>query len=416
MTGTPTTLNASNGVLAGAAPKRLLSLDAFRGFVILVMFLVNVGGTDAAFTLGNWAPEQYRRWMPHMGWSGGRMGNGLADYVFPWFLFIVGVAIPFSMASGRGRDKPALLRVAQAFRRGVVIYLLGTLLWMASIGYAPAAGDSNAKWNGPITMSVLLHWDILPLIGFGYVLATVLALTPRWAQLAFVALVLVGKWALLKIGLPEGTTDFRHAIDAKQTLQQTLGTRLGLPGWWSTLITQGLAFGSLVVLGSLAGTVLRDESLGSQRRARALLVWGGSLSIAALGWWLIGDLPFSKDLVSPTYILITAGTAGLLLAGMYWLVDIRSWTSLTFLRVLGVNALFAYLLAELVWKMALVRWRVALPPGFGEPDAVAITAWKAWLQHFTTPMLGTYLTVALYIAAIWLVCRAMYTRRWFVKV
>lgn len=414
MTKVATPLNAGDSAPPAPGPKRLLSLDAFRGLVILVMFLVNVGGTDAAFTLGDWAPEQYRRWMPHMGFNGGRMGNGLADYVFPWFLFIVGVAIPFSMASGRGRDKPPLLRVAQAFRRGVVIYLLGTLLWMASIGYAPTQTD--AKWNGPITMSVFLHWDILPLIGFGYFLAAVLALTPRWSQLAFVAAVLIGKWALLKLGLPEGTADFRAALEAKQTLQQTLGSRLGLPGWWSTLITQGLAFGSLVVIGSLVGTVLRDAALAPAVRARWLLIAGGAMSAAAVLWWLVGDFPFSKDYVSSTYILITAGTATLLLAAAYWLVDIKAWTSLTFLRVLGVNALFAYLLAELVWKMALVRWQVALPPGFGGGHSMAITAWKAWLQHLTSASLGTYLTVSLYILGIWLVCRAMYVRNWYVKV
>lgn len=408
-------------------PTRLLSLDAFRGMVIVVMFLVNLGGTDPAFSLGLWAPEHAQRWMPHMGWNDGRMGNGLADYVFPWFLFIVGVAIPFSMGSGRGRAQSAWMRIALAFKRGLIIYLLGSLLWAASIGYLPR--DVAARWNGPITSSIFLHWDILPLIGFGYFFAVLMQHTPRWARLTFVVLVLAFKFCTLKMFVPEGSGTWVDALASKTSLHHTLGSTLGLSGpfgnWTITLINQGFAFSSVVVLGALSGDILRDDRLGMGRRAAILAGAGGIACVIALAWWLIGDFPFSKDFVSSTYILITAGSAAALLAGCFWLVDIKKWTSLSPLRILGVNALAAYFLAEFLWKTVLMQWQVILPPGFqpqtlaagAKPEsALAITAFKAWLQHWTTPTLGTFLLVGLYILFYWLIALVLYRKQWFIKV
>lgn len=408
-------------------PTRLLSLDAFRGMVIVVMFLVNVGGTDPAFSLGLWAPEAAQKWMPHMGWNNGRMGNGLADYVFPWFLFIVGVAIPFSLASGRGRAQPVHMRIALAFKRGVIIYLLGSLLWAATIGYPPR--DPSAQWNGPISSSIFLHWDILPLIGFGYFLAVVQQHTPRWARLGFVLLVLAFKLCTLKLFVPESAATWIDALEAKTSLHHTLGSKLGLSGpignWTVTLITQGLAFASLVVLGALAGEVLRDERQPAGRRAAMLAGAGAAACVIAMAWWLIGDFPFSKDYVTSTYILIAAGTAALLLAGCFWLVDIKKWTSLSPLRVFGVNALAAYVLAEFLWKTVLMQWQVILPPSFqplslaagAKPEsAIAITALKAWLQHLTTPTLGVYLLVGGYILFYWVIALVLYRKQWFIKV
>lgn len=392
---------------------RLLSLDAFRGLVVVLMFLVNVAGTDPAFSLGDWAPREYRVWMPHMGWNQGRMGNGLADYVFPWFLFIVGVAVPFSMASGRGAGRAWWAKLLLALRRGATIYLLGTLLWCASIGYPPADPAARATWHGPITSSVFLHWDILPLIGLSVVVCAAMARAPMLVRMSFVLAVLLFKWYALKVAVPPGTVDFREAILAKTTLQHTLADRWSIHPWFGTLITQGLAFSSISVLGTLAGDVLQSGRVIEARRSAVLGIAGLVLCLLACVWWWVGDLPFSKDLVSPTYILVTAGSASVVLAGMYALIDRRKLTTLAPLRAFGTNALFIYLLAELVWKTCLTRWQVVVPDG---GMSMAITAMKSWLQWASTPTLGSYLTVAAYLVFYWVIARAMFNRRWFVKV
>lgn len=404
---TPPTRPAPAPALAG--PSRLLSLDAFRGLVIVLMFLVNVGGSDPCFRLDHaWVPEGYRSWMPHMGWNDGRMGNGLADYVFPWFLFIVGAAIPFSLRSGRGRGRPAWAVALLALRRAVVIYLLGTLLWMASIG--PRPDDPAATWHGPIDWRVLLHWDILPLIGFGYLVGVLLFLAPAWARWAFVAGVLAFKFVTLKTGVPPELDGWRAALAARRSTHHAINASLG---WWGVMITQGMASAAIVVIGGLAGSVLADERLDDRRRARLLGLGGGAAVLAALLWWQLGDLPFSKDYFTPTYILVTTGAATLALLALWLVVDRRRLTTLTFFRVYGTNALFVYVLAELVWKTALLRWQVRTPGG---GSSIAIAAIKAHLGAATTPCLGSYLTVALYIGAYWLAAYALHRKGWFVKV
>ena len=80
------------------ATPRLMSLDAFRGLVIVVMFLVNVAGMDPAFPA----------WFAHRGWADGHMGNGLADFVFPCFLFTALPTRPGSPVLGATQTRSRL--------------------------------------------------------------------------------------------------------------------------------------------------------------------------------------------------------------------------------------------------------------------------------------------------------------------
>jgi predicted acyltransferase len=381
-------LGASHKGAAREGAGRLGSLDAFRGLVIVVMFLVNVAGRDPAFPA----------WFPHMGWNNGQMGLGLADYVFPWFLFIVGAAVPLSMASGRGRDKPAWRKAVSALRRGAVIYLLGTVIWCATIAY-----------DRPLTLSVFAHWDILPLIGFAYAVCVLLYLLPAWVRVAFVLSVLVYKWMILtQLRIPG---EIVPVWTQSQSYQAYLRNHLG---WWGTAVTQGLPSAATVMLGAMACGVLRANR---DRPGRVLaLLGGGGAAMALTGWaWHVwGDMPLSKDFFTSSYVLVSAGTGAMLLALMYLVIDAWGWTSMWFLRVLGMNALAAYILAEFLWKTVMMRWKVVTPGG---GSSVFITAWKGWIQHLVgSPTLGSWVHVATYILAYWLVCWMLYRKGWFVKV
>lgn len=376
----------SSGPSGGRSGPRLESLDAFRGLVIVLMFLVNVAGRDAAFP----------SWFAHRGWNEGRMGIGLADFVFPWFLFIVGVAIPFSMASGRGRGVPAWRRIALALRRGVTIYLLGTLVWCATIAY-----------ERPITLGVLLHWDILPLIGLGYFVGVLAHHAPWWGRVGFVAAVLGFKWAVLRaIPHPDlGEVVWTQSESTQQWVREAWG-------WWGTALTQGLAASAVVVLGDLAGEALRREGLAPAGRAKVLIGAGLAAAGASLVWHRAG-LPYSKDFFTSSFVLVTAGSAAVVLGLMYAAVDIGRWARLTALRVLGLNAIAVYVLAELAWKMVWMRWQVATPGG---GSSAAIVAVKAWLSGPLGETGAAWARVALYIALYWFVAWWMYRRRLFIKV
>lgn len=377
---------AGTGGAVPAKPARLASLDAFRGLVIVLMFLVNVAGTDPAFP----------GWFPHRGWNEGRMGNGLADYVFPWFLFIVGVAIPFSMASGRGKGVPAWRRLLKALRRGVTIYLLGTLVWCATIAY-----------DRPLTLEVFLHWDILPLIGFGYVVGVFVHHAPWWARAAFVVLVLAGKWAILRGAAHPELGE--QVWTQRDSVQNWLRAELG---WWGTAVTQGLPAAALVVLGDLVGEVLRREDVCPKRRAAWIAV--GGLALAGVSYlWHLGDMPYSKDFFTSSYVMVSAGTAAAVLAVMFFVVDVARASQLTFLRVYGLNAITVYVLAELLWKMVWMRWQVGTPGG---GSSLAITAVTAWLAVPLGDVAAAWGRVVLYILLYWLVAFWMYRRKLFLKV
>jgi predicted acyltransferase len=371
---------------AQTKPERLLSLDAFRGLVIVVMFLVNVGGNDAAFP----------SWFPHRGWADGHMGNGLADYVFPCFLFIVGAAVPLSMRGGRGKDQASLRRIAAAFWRGTRLYLLGTLLICASIAYTT-----------PLTVNVLARWDILPLIGFAYFMCVVLHCTPKAVQAAFVAGVLAFKWVLLtQLKLPGHDSVVWTATENYQAYLRTSW------GWWGTAVAQGLPAAAECMFGAWASSLL----LAGERNAatvQRLFLRGVIMIGASYVWHAWGGFPYSKDFFTSSYVIVAGGVSCCALAACYWLVDVRTLTTLEPLRVIGTNALAVYVLAEFLWRTSMMHWKMVTPDG---SDSILVAATRAWMQHWTTPTLGSWLHVAAYIALYWLVARALYRRGWFIKV
>jgi predicted acyltransferase len=383
-----------------AAPSnRLLSLDAFRGLDIILMFLVNTAGNDPAFP----------SWFEHRGYNEGRHGNGLADFVFPWFLFIVGCAIPFSMASGRGKGLPLWRRLFSAFRRGLTIYLLGTLMWCASIGYRPA--DPSAKWWGPIDLDVFLHWDILPLIGFAYIVGAFLSPLPRWVRGVLVGGVLLFKW----ISLTQMTYPGTSAVlwTSSQNYDGYIKSQLG---WFGVMITQGLPAAALVVLGTMFGQELQSrpeqQPISPQTRIARLAGIGAILTAAsyALHRW---NMPYSKDFLTSSYVMLMAGSGAMLLALMYWIIDVRQWSTMLVFRVMGMNAIAMYVLAELMWKTALVRWQVVTPDG---GSSIMIASFRAWLTHWTDPMWGPRLTVLGYIAFYWFIAHRLYRAKMYFKV
>ncbi|MDX2148444.1 MAG: heparan-alpha-glucosaminide N-acetyltransferase domain-containing protein [Planctomycetota bacterium] len=428
-------VQATLPVLPAPAHLRLRSLDAFRGLVIVLMFLVNVAGNDPALP----------GWLAHRGWNQGRMGNGLADFVYPWFLFIVGVAIPFSMASGRGRDASVVSKLFSALRRGITIYLLGTLLWCATIGYASPEAIASGRPRAFIDWRVLLHWDILPMIGLAYFLGVCLHHLPRWAIIAFITLVLAGKYAILKL-IPHPATGEIVWTQSAST-QQWIRAELG---WLGTLLTQGLPATAIVCMGDLAGRVLRTTSPGGRAFHAALrssatpsaaesgpphttraddrpdwqklLVAGLTLSLASYAMHR-ALIPYSKDFMTSSFLLLMAGSAAAVLGLMYWLIDVRRKTSASFLRVFGVNALAIYVAAELSWKCILMQWHVVLPGGSLDPggdsqprSAAMIVALKAWLAAGVGDTLAACLRIAIYIACFWALAAWMDAKKLYIKV
>ena len=400
-------IDGGNGLGIGERTPRLAELDAFRGGVILLMFVVNLS-YDAAIP----------RWFGHAGWNEGRHGLWLADLVFPWFLFIVGVSIPFSMASGRGKGAGAGVRAWGALRRGAVLYGLGILIWVCK-----SAPDQYGKVGVAISWETLKHWDILPLLGLGSAVGVWLWLVPeRWRVAGvwwFAVGVLAGKWWVMPdmtatVGLDRaawmaGRTDVEHGLR-------------GL-GWWGTLVTQGLPACATVALGLLAGEALRvSRDRGRLWQAGVMLMGAGAMVTAAGLVWSVW-MPMSKDFFTPSYVLASAGTGSVLLGLMVVVrrgmgeVAGRVWgATMRVPEVMGKNAIAVYVAAEVLWAVAWTRWRVVLPVGYEHGSAEMWSGMKAWLRAGIGGTAAAWVAIGVYAGVYVMLAEWLHRRRVYIKV
>lgn len=362
---------ATPGAATAQPAPRLRALDAFRGITILLMLLVNNIALDTD------TPAQ----LLHAPWNG---GVHLADFVMPWFLFAMGVAIPFSVAGARRKGIPAWRGDLRVLLRAVALVALGCLI------------DSSVRRHLGFSLGVL------QIIGLAYLVAALVYDLP-WPRRAFIAAgLLVGYWAAIKyIPVPDmGVGVFEETRNLIYHLNRTyLGPVLlwGLP---SIVPTAALA-----MIGSLVGDVLRRRAWRPERRLLILLILGWALTLLGMLWSM--SLPFNKPVWTPPYILLTAGVGTVLLGLLYLVMDLRGWRQWAYpFLVFGANAILAYVAPILVKVLVLRTWTV------GPPDnSLAAEQWL--LQHIIGALghlTGGCLYTLGYIGVWWLVLWVLYRK------
>jgi predicted acyltransferase len=308
---------------------RLLSVDALRGLTVAAMVLVNNPGTWRAV----YPPLRHATWH---GWT-------LTDVIFPFFVFIVGVAIPLALGPRLARGGRAGV-VAKVVRRSVVIFLLGIVL-------------NGFPWY---TWATLRIPGVLQRIAVCYLIAALVYLwTSTRAQALIAAALLVGYWlAMIWIPVPGyGTSDLSPAGNLAAYLDRAM---LGPHIWQAAKvydpegILSTLPAVATALLGVLTGTWLRNDRPSDSLAIR--LAATGVAGVAAGELWGIW-FPINKSLWTSSYVLLTAGLAVLVLAAFYWLIEVRGWRRWAIpFAVLGVNALVLYFLSSLVARlMSIVR-------------------------------------------------------------
>lgn len=366
---------------AEAAPPptkaRLVSLDAFRGLTILGMLLVNNVALDEA------TPRQ----LTHAGWN---QGLNFADLVFPWFLFIVGVAIPYSLASAKRHGLPLWkydLRV------------LSRTLWLVGLGCFIDSAVNHA-----------LYFDlgVLQLIGLAYGASALLYELPVQRRLLLAGGLLVGYWLLLKfVPIPGVGLVYSEDRNIINHLNQVYLARFHLNGLLSVIPTS-----ALVMIGTAVGDILRRDREQPARRMALLLGLGLALVVIGRVWAL--DLPFNKPLWTASYVLYAGGLGCLVLGLMYLLMDINGWRAWALpLTIPGMNAIFLYVVPILVKLLILGVWTWKLPDGSHLSLGVA-------LMHFWFDLagrtLGGWLYTISYILFWWLIAAWLYSRKIFMRV
>lgn len=334
-------------------PQRLISLDAYRGFVMFLMMaeVLRLRSVSEAFPeSGFW--EFLAHHQSHVPW----VGCSLHDLIQPSFSFIVGVALPFSIAARMAKGQTRVRLSLHAFWRAFLLVILGVFL--------RSTHAQQTYWTFEDTLSQIgLGYGFLFLLGFRKVrdqwIALGAILFGYW--LAFALYPLPGPdfdWAA--IGLSPGAPDQLTGFAAHWN--KNTNAAWAFDQWFLNLfprqepfIRNGGGYSTLsfiptlatMILGLIGGEVLRSERTPNQK-IRWMIVAG----IAALfaGWLLnaLGICPVVKRIWTPSWVLFSGGWCFLLLALFYAIIDkfdIKKWSFP--LVVIGMNSIAAYCIAHL---------------------------------------------------------------------
>lgn len=362
---------------ADSRPRRLMSLDAFRGLTIIAMLMVNNPGYDSAF------PRQFR----HAHW--GEMVT-FCDMIFPWFLFIVGVAIPYSAASFRKKTPGLLPYLFKAFKRMVLLIFFGVLI------------------DCSIQKRIHVGMNVLQLIGLAYFCGALLYELPRKLRSGLAAALLIFYWLFIKWApIPGiGAGYFEPDRNIVQYMNDLLRP-YHLAGILSVIPTA-----ALVLIGSRVGDLLRDESAPDKKKLQGILGAGVVLAILGGLWHL--NLPMNKALWTSSYILFSAGLGCVVLAVLYYIIDMKNLRKWAFPAVVyGMNAITAYFVSIMVRVHTVQEWTTVNASG------EKVTLWKALLDFWTAlagEFTGSWLFTGSYLFFWFLVLLWMYHRKWFLRV
>jgi predicted acyltransferase len=328
-------------------------VDAYRGFVMFLMMaevlrLCRV----AAASPGNvvWKFLCYHQ--SHVEW----IGCSLHDLIQPSFSFLVGVALPFSLASRSARGQSAARMTWHAAWRALVLVLLGVFL--------RSVAKAQTYWT---------FEDTLSQIGLGYLFLFLLGSRPMRDQWIALGLVLAGYWAAFalyplpsadfdyaKAGVPKDWPHLMSGFAAHWNKNSNLAWAFDT--WFLNLFPREKPFAfngggyatlsfiptlGTMILGLIAGKVLRSEG-APWLKARWLAVAGviGIATGATLGW--LGICPVVKRIWTPSWVLFSGGWCFLLLAGFYVMIDLWRRKGWAFpLVVIGMNSIAAYCIAHL---------------------------------------------------------------------
>ncbi|CAN5790652.1 lpg1661 family Dot/Icm T4SS effector [soil metagenome] len=373
--------------LTRGATDRLISLDVFRGLTIAGMVLVN--------NPGSW---DHIYWpLAHAEWHGWTP----TDLIFPFFLLIVGVAIP--LAFGRRVDAGGTQRdlYLKVIKRTLIIFALG--LFLNGFPY--------------FNLSTIRVPGVLQRIAVCYLLASFVFLkTGVRTQIVIVTALLLVYWLLMAClsapGFPVGDLS-REGSVASFIDRVVLGSHIWSQG--KVYDPEGLlstipAFAT-TLLGVLTGQWLRTNKSDYEKVAG---IFVAGVSCLVIGWAWNPFFPINKSLWTSSYVLFTGGLALQLLALCYWLIDIKksrawAWPFVVF----GVNAIALFVGTGIMAKLMGI---VKIPLANGSRPALKNWIYSGLFASWAPPKIAS-LAFAIAFILLWLgLMWILYRRKIFIKV
>jgi len=376
--------------------QRLISLDAFRGATIAGMIMVNNPGTWSAIY-----PQ-----LRHAAWHGWTF----TDFIFPFFLWIVGVAMTLSFARRvqEGADKTKLLM--HVFRRALIIFGLGLFLNGFPFGLV---STHHFAWE---TIRIP---GVLQRIAICYLIASIIFMyTGVKGQIAWIVGLLASYWlAVMLIPVPgfgagvlEPSGNLCWYLDS-QLLAGHTWRGAPVPGFDPEGILSTVPAIATTLLGVLTGHWLRSDR-SREEKTDWMFVAGNFLLLlgAILDMWL----PINKNLWTSSYTIFMAGWANVCLAMFYWLIDVKGYKKwATPFVIYGMNAITVFVLSGLVGRiMGLIQWTTAE----GNTTDLKSSIYNNVFAPIASPMNASLMFAICFIAVMYLVVWFMWKKKWFLKV
>lgn len=358
--------------------ERLLSLDLFRG---LTMFLLVAEGTHLFDVMVNEAFDG-----TVIGFIGAQFHhhewNGLLfwDLIQPFFMFIVGVALPLSVANREKRGDSWARILRHVVVRSLVLLLLGWGL------YCIGPGKITFRFQ-----------NVLAQLSVTYLIAFLLMRRAWWIQIGCSLAILLAVDLAYRYCSIEG-------YDQPFSKGQNLGAYVDMiisgelsGGHWVSL--NAIPTSVHTIWGVLAGQLLLSRV--SARRKLAILFASG-IAALAIGFGLDSVTPIIKRIATATFVLSSGGWCLIALAAAYWWVDVlKIRYGVTFFAIVGMNPLFIYLFAEVGGSGLLHR--------IVKPFSMAAFGWVGDLY-------AQMLTGCVVWALLWGICYWLYRHRIFVRI
>lgn len=425
---------------------RLVSLDVFRGITIAGMTLVNNPGTWSAI----YGPLKHAEWH----------GITPTDYIFPFFLFIVGVAIPFALSKrvGHGVSKDVywkiVSRAAKIFALGILVYAIPFFNFaetdapqiaklIVTLGFATAlylyliekhrlafaaavvsiimiavmyAAGANLVWFDLGSMRIP---GVLQRIAACYLVVSIVFLHTNWKQQVGIGGILLLLYWFLMTAVPvpgcDATTIDDKACNLAAYMDRVILTENHLWSQAKVFDPEGILSTIPSIVTTLCGVLTGSWLLSERDRVEkaAGIFFGGTL-LLAVGWSWSLIFPLNKALWTSSYTVYTAGLALLTLGVCYWLIDVKGhsrWTK-PFV-IFGVNALALYVFSGIMSHLL----GMVMVPG-PEGKSIALHDWifsnlfLSWAEPINASLAFAVSYVLLWLFAMWL----LYRKRIFIKV
>jgi predicted acyltransferase len=368
-------------------PDRLLSLDTLRGFDMFWIaggeYLMVSLAALTGWPIFQWAAQQ----MEHVEWEGFRF----YDMIFPLFLFIAGVSMPFSILrrKQRGESMPSIYR--HLVKRLVLLIILGLIY----NGLTERLDFSQQRYS-----------SVLARIGIGWFFAAVIVLnTSIRGQILWFAGILVGYFALMKLVPVPG---FGAGDLSPQGNLAAYVDRMILPGricCYEYGDNEGLLSHipaiATALLGALTGHLLisNDKRLSGLRKGLILLA-AGIFSLGLGKLWAIIGFPIIKNLWTSSFVLFAGGWSLILLSVFYLVIDVWKVKKWTFpFIVIGMNSITIYMLNSGIMD-------------FGQMGRYFFGG----LAHYFSEPAGQVILVTGSILCMWTVLYILYRNKIFLKV